>query len=283
MTQADTIQYISPYLLPPTDTATATETDTADYLLMCNDSIFAPYKDIQTRHRKSMFSANELSSQEAMPTMRYTEPSTDWIFATVIVLAGVMSLYFNIQKFKIKDILRSLFDIRTLERVFRESNVRTVSLMPMAAIYIACLALCVNKASNLFGTMLFDNSPLATLIIFFAIALFILMKNEIIRLLGTLFEMRNCIKLYLCSNYLFYFLGALTILPLTLFLFYSTFAEKTMVYIISIYVAILFVVRILRGMQLILTNHESSKLHLFYYLCCLEIVPILVIIKIVII
>lgn len=282
MTQADSIQQISHYLLQPADTTTVVESDTSDYLLLCNDSLFAPYKNLQTQYRESMFVTNELSTKEPTTTMRHSEPSADWVFATVVVLAGAMSLYFNIQKFKIKDILRSLFDFRTLERVFRESNIRTISLMPMAAIYIACLALCATKASQIFGTIVYENTPLVCLAIFAGISLLILLKNEAIILLGNLFEVYNCMKMYLYSNYLFYFLGALTTLPLTLLLFYSPFAERTMVYIIAFYISILFVVRLLRGIQLILTNPESSKLYLFYYLCCLEIVPILVLIKIII-
>ena len=43
---------------------------------------------------------------------------------------------------------------------------------------------------------------------------------------------------------------------------------------------LLFVVRLIRGLQLILTFSKTPKFYLFYYLCILEIVPIIIIIKV---
>ena len=47
-------------------------------------------------------------------------------------------------------------------------------------------------------------------------------------------------------------------------------------------IALLFTIRLIRGLKLILTFSKTPKVYLFYYLCILEIVPIIIIIKVVI-
>ena len=110
---------------------------------------------------------------------------------------------------------------------------------------------------------------------------FIFLKNSLIRLLGNVFEDRSVTMLYISSNNLFYFVGGFVFVPLMLLLFYCPAATETILKTTIFLVGIIFIVRLFRGIQLILTNSKTSKLYLFYYLCIFEIVPILVMAKIV--
>lgn len=269
-------------LLRPHDSIFHPTIDTTDYLLLCNDSVFAPYKDLPTQYRESMFAGNSHKSEPLQPGTRDNKPSGDWIFATIILLFTFVSIFLNNQKFKLKDIFQSLFDTRVLDRVFRESNIRPASLLPMVGIYMASLALVIIKladTSNTFVTTLPNH--ILYLLVLSGLALYLFLKNSLIRLLGNIFEDRAATMLYIASNNLFHFIGGLVSVPLMLLLFYCTTAENALLNASIFFVGIIFIVRLFRGIQLILTNSKTSKLYLFYYLCIFEIVPILVMAKIV--
>lgn len=269
-------------LLRPDDTVFNPTPDTAQYLLLCNDSLFAPYTQQQPRQRESMFATNTHSQPLTQPIMHTTPASSDWIFATVILLLALVSIYLNNQKFKLRDIFQSLFDIRVLERVSRESNIRTASLLPMVGIYIAAIAMVVLKTALHIDSIVLPMPPhLFFLVTLASLTAFLLLKNGFIRLLGNVFDDKSATTLYIVSNNLFYFVGGLATTPLLLILYYFTPAEDFTLKTTIAIIAIIFITRLFRGMQLILTNSKTSKLYLFYYLCIFEIIPILVIAKIV--
>ncbi len=268
-------------LLRPNDSIFQPQVDTTDYILLCNDSAFAPYKDLPIVYKESMFVGSKRHNDLVQPTLHHTRLSSDWIFTTIILLLAFISLYINNQKFKIKDIFQSLFDTRVLDRVFRESNIRTTSLLPMVGIYFASIALVIIKIIHQSNTFVITNPDyIFYLLTLAALSGYILLKNGIIRLLGNIFEDRAATMLYISSNNLFYFIGGLISVPLLLFLFFCTPAENTFLRIILFLIGIIFIVRVFRGIQLILTNSKTSKLYLFYYLCIFEIVPILVMVKV---
>ena len=199
-----------------------------------------------------------------------------------MLLFTFVSIYINNQKFKLKDIFQSLFDTRVLDRVFRESNIRTSSLLPMVGIYLASVALMAIKLIDrnaAFVTTLPDY--LMYLAILGGLIAFIFLKNSLIRLLGNVFEDRSVTMLYISSNNLFYFICRDSNSCKLLLLFYCPAATETILKTTIFLVGIIFIVRLFRGIQLILTNSKTSKLYLFYYLCIFEIVPILVMAKIV--
>ncbi len=269
-------------LLRPNDSIFLPDIDTSEYLLCCYDTVFAPYEDVPVKQRESMFIGNSHHKGFAVPETHNVQHSGDWIFVTIMLLLTFVSIYINNQKFKLKDIFHSLFDARVLDRVFRESNIRTSSLLPMVGIYLASVALTAIKVigeNASFVTVLPDY--LMYLAILGGLIAFIFLKNSLIRLLGNVFEDRGATTLYISSNNLFYFVGGFVFVPLMLLLFYCPSAEEAILKTTIFLIGIILIVRLFRGIQLILTNSKTSKLYLFYYLCIFEIVPILVMAKIV--
>jgi len=278
----ETTESLSIYLLQPVDTASvdSVEEKDEDYLLACEDSILAPYADWVAPQRESMFAQREHSQEAPAPQLRQAPEGSDWVFGILTLLIALTSIYLNNQKFLLKDILQSLFDRRAMERVFRENNMKPRSLLPMTCIYLGALSLVANELiCNIPGAMLVKNNVLQYLILFAGITTYYLIRNEVIRMFGALFEDRHATTLYISSNSLFYFIGGIGATPLTLLYFFAPGANSTLLTILGIFVAIVFVLRIGRSLQLILTNSKSSKLYLFYYLCIVEIIPILLVAK----
>lgn len=282
MTQADTLLYVIPYAA--TDTV---EEDPAEWVepvyVACYDSVLAPFRDMPVVQRPSMFAASEQHRDVVAPQERAAGHQYDWVFGIVVLLLATMSIYLNRRKFKLKELLASLFDKRVLFRVFRDNNLKPFSLMPIAIIYLAGIALLAVQGA---GRLSVDMMPLPEVVIYLlllvGLLLFFLTKNGLTLLLGTIFEELGNAKLYITNTYLFYFVGGLLTVPFMLLMTYNeTLALGTMIAYASV-IVILFVVRMLRGVQLILSSSNSSKLYLFYYLCIFEIVPILVAIKVII-
>ena len=87
------------------------------------------------------------------------------------------------------------------------------------------------------------------------------------------------VALYMTNNY-FYNLMEATVTTILLYpFFYLPGAQATMLIVIGAFLAFAFVIRFVRGVKVFLTLKNSSCFYLFYYLCIVEITPILVVIK----
>jgi len=237
--------------------------------------------DLRVEYRESLFAGNGHTVQTAEPQLRTDEKSNDWIFGALTLLTALICLYINRQRFNIKDILLSMLDIRVMERVSRESNIRRWSLMPMTGIYVASLALLALGYQQMHGAFVAGQSDVILFLVSLAaIVLYFLCRNSLVYIFGVLFDDPAPSQLYITNNHLFHFLGALCLPPLLLLFFFNGALRAAVLKIAIALVAIIFIIRLLRGMQLILTNSKNSRLYLFYYFCVFEIVPILVMAKI---
>ena len=255
------------------------------YLLLCDDSISAHYAPAGMTTHKSLFSSSLHSGGNVEPQPRENATSGDWVFGVIILLAAFISLCINSRRIKLRDMMLSIFDLRVRERVWRENNIRIRNLLPMTFIYWASLALVALRMAQRYDMTVEELHPaLLYLLVAAGLILFILLKNGLIRLLGNVFEMDESCAGYITNNHLFYGVGSLLMPLLLLLVFFAAEGLATVALRVTLFlIVILFVVRVLFGFRCFLTNSGSSKLYLFYYLCILEIVPILVMAKIFII
>lgn len=269
-------------LLRPVDSTTLSTPDSNDYLLLCNDSIFAPYAaDSVTLFRPSMFANSHTSHFGNEPQLRDVSQGFDWMFFVIIAMLALVSINLNRLRFNLKDIFASLFNQHTQGRVERENNVKTSSLLSMTFIYLASVAAVATRiATSQLDVILTIPEPLFFAILTGILFLYVILRGGLIRLIGSIFNDIYPVQAYLTSNHFFFFVGALILPPLLLFVFFAEPIEQTALAIATAIIAIILIVRLARGLQLILTNSKTSKLYLFYYLCTLEIVPILVMVKI---
>ncbi len=268
-------------LLRPADSLMQAEApDTTLHLAIDLEGQLAPYKDMPVVQRQSLFTRHEQTNETSTVHLRASQEGYFWSFGIVILLLGLMSLYLHSRKFKFKDLVQSMFDSRALDRMFRENNLKPRSFLPMVLLYIASATLTAVMIGAR-GTQLDTPFPMLVnyLLLFAGVALFVLVRTGVIRLFGNVFEESDSVDLYITNCYLFYFWGALVSVPLSLLLLYGPQSEKTSLYILTTFIAIIFILRLFRGLQLFLTNSKSGKLYLFYYLCIFEIVPILVLLK----
>ena len=247
------------------------------------DSIFeattaepVPHKSLFENHeyqRKSLFTHNRQS---------FSYPS--WLFLILFAIVLIVSWNLNVHRVRVQQIFLACFGRRNLNLLFYDGDIlheRIVGVLMSS--FTICLSLTIFGFLQMYGYTLFDYGVFVNfLIILLCVATFILFKQIIIRFFGNIFRAKNEIVIYLTNNVCYYFLETVLLLPLLFFLFYVPFSYHQVVsLVLLIPLTIMASVRIIRGLSMILLDSKFSQLHLFLYLCIVELVPVLVLIKLV--
>lgn len=236
------------------------------------DSVFNTHPADTLRQHPSMFRQHTLTVEHDYLQPRPTTGIPAWTFVILTLLTALLCLYYRLRKLHVGDVLASTVNSRAMDRMLRGHNLtHTFQLMPMGLLMLAALAIPLHSLT-LSG---FSNYLLLVAILTAAY----LVRNALMRLLGTIFDNSTAVSLYITSNYLYHLVLASLLTPLLFLYFYLPEAQDTMLYILCALVIIEFIMRAFRGMKLFLTQSSGSTFYLFYYLCTVEIVPILALIK----
>ncbi len=242
------------------------------------DSVFAAYQPREVVLHPSLFTEHSLQPQHDAAIV-HTEPSTPgWIFGLFVLLIALLSLYLNSFRVKLPRLFGSAVSMREMEYFYRDNNIkRPFSILPMVLFYAATLALCLFFCTETYRHSLFPAKPWANyLILFGLLTAYFLLKTGLVSLLGNIFSNMNAARLYNSNNFIYQLSACFLLLPLLLFAFYGRCEPQRWSNLLLYLVAFAFCMRFFRGIKLILTNSTSSKFYLFYYLCTLEIVPLLI-------
>lgn len=248
------------------------------------DSILAQFAPAEPIVRKSLFKGHQLHTSQGLApqSIGRNEIQGTWTFGFLVLFVLLLSVVVNQYKFALKDLAMSLLDSRAMTRLFRDNNMhRRTDILPMGGIYAMAVSAVAYYFATRYGFSI-GNGVMTFLAILAAFCGYYLIKNGLIRLVGNILEDNEAIDLYVASNYLFDYSAALISAPMLFLLFFSEPCEHTISIILLYLIIIAFVFRLLRGLQLILTNSKSSRFYLFYYICTFEIVPFLILTKVLI-
>lgn len=224
--------------------------------------------------RPSIFAGHSLSVGHDSLATRPDAATPMWVFPLLLLLVTLVTLYHRLNKLRFGTLLNALVDSHAMDRMLRNNNLtRTVQLIPAGLLMVATLTLPVHQLA------MAHTGFVGYLLLTLAVAGAYLLRNGLIRLLGTIFDDEGAVGLYITSNYLYHLTLATLAMPLLFPLFYLPFGRSTLYYILLALVAIGFIVRIFRGLKLFLTQSSGSHFYLFYYLCIVELAPILVLVK----
>ncbi len=242
------------------------------------DSIFAAYQPHEVVQHISLFTHHSLQPQHTTIYPRRVQATPDWIFVLLVLLIALLSLYLNSFRVQVGRLFGSTINLREMEYFYRDNNFkRYFTILPMMLFYAATIALCLFFYLEINQYTLFSLTPWATYgVLFGLITTFFLLKSTLISLLGNIFSNLNAAQLYNSNNYIYQFAACIVLIPLLLFAFYGPCHPQRWSVVLLYTIAFAFCLRFFRGIKLILTNSTTSKFYLFYYLCTLEIVPLLI-------
>jgi hypothetical protein len=107
-----------------------------------------------------------------------------------------------------------------------------------------------------------------------------IVKRSVLWILSFIFETGNLLKVQSFNLNLFLTVSGLALLPLNLLIYYSPQVPVRFLLYIGMVIAFIFYFKgVIRGISLAMGNRSLTALHLFYYLCALEILPVFVLVR----
>ncbi len=223
--------------------------------------------------------ANRLAQEVETDTERASrEPWILGVIGLLLLFLGIVRVSFPNE---VLSIIQAFYNDRALFQVNKEDTL--YSSWPFVFLYIL-----FGFAVGLFIYLCnahYTGGDYTGIERFFTISLFVMilfiLKIIATRLLGFIFDLQRIVREYVSILYLSYFNAALVFLPIILVL--SLVPRDYVVWIVPaalIIVLCLFVFRFAKTARNLLSHHPFSKFYLFTYLCCLEIAPILILVKV---
>lgn len=233
------------------------------------------------RERISVFTHHALKAgkTEIMPKPH----NADWI--TILLLAGFIILAWNhvFNPNRLVQVFKAPFSRRFLNQLVRDGNLfRERIAFTLMILYLFLGSLFVYLLNDRFiGIRLPETGGiLQFLLIVIVLSGYLFVKSMLISILGNIFKTRETTYHYLLNQLIFAMISAPFLLILIALI---VFVKLPILYYITGIVFILFLlVRFIRGFFIGMTLTKFSYLLLFVYLCTLEILPLLVVYKLIV-
>ncbi len=237
------------------------------------DSLFAPYNNDSLVVRQSLFTGHTLIPHSTTLNERPQTTAPAWVFAVVVLLCALQCLVFRTRKIKIGELLKSIIDPHGIDRMLHTLSTSHVSLVPVAFILTAALAM------GVWSMFMQHTGIVGYLLLAFGLAFGYLLRNGILHFLASVFDCSQTMTSYIGGNYLYHMILGSVVTPMLFVVVYIPAAAPVTAIVAGVLAAIVFLFRFARGVQLFLTKTKSVSLFLFYYLCIVEMIPALVLLK----
>lgn len=205
-----------------------------------------------------------------------------WVSGILLALYVLFVWMYVSNRKKLNQVIKGFYISRFSNQLSREefSVGNRVSVF-LSIFFVFTLTLFFIRIIQYYGFHFFtDNVALLGLIIALIIIIAYSIKFSIIKFLGNIFQLQKEANDYMMIIFLFCNTLGLVMLPLVICLTFLKQVPPVVFIYIGIFIITLFVfVRIFRGLILGLNSSGISKLYLFLYLCTLEIVPFIILVK----
>jgi hypothetical protein len=227
----------------------------------------------------SMFGAHNLLVKNYRSAPGQTL-STDWItflFITcMVVFAWIQTSYAK----RFGQIIRSILQPHYINQLEREGNLlRERVSFGLGYIYFITASIFIMQISlHFFVATPYKGYAVFSVIIIAGLLLYQFLKSFLVRLAGNIFLTVEYARAYSLNTMIFNHVTGILLLPLTFFTFY--FDQPVLLIIAIVIVSLLMIYRTIRGILTGLSNKSYNLFYLFLYLCTLEILPLVLILKI---
>lgn len=207
----------------------------------------------------------------------------DWSISAILLLLILLASIRNASETYLPQIFQSIFNKKVAIRLFREkvSTLFNISFR-LDLFYTVVSGLFIYQVVDYYSEFSINESMLYCGLIIVAFSIYTALKFLLYRISGVIFDISAEIREYLFHAKTGNRVMGIILFPVVLFLFIiqGNFTEL-LLYIGIILTVILAIINILRGM-IIIAEKVFSVYYLILYLCTLEILPILLMWKILI-
>jgi hypothetical protein len=233
---------------------------------------------VEYKQGPSIFTHHQLSQTTQGPKL-IQKQSTDWIaFLVIICLVALAWIQTNYSK-RLRQIIRSVALPYYVNQLEREGNLYNERItLGLGSIYLISLSLLIYEASRFFGiTNLSLPNFLIYLIVLSGVIGYLIFKALLIQLTGEVFKTLEYVHSYRLNSLIFNHVTGLILFPILLFIIYWQVTPFIWIALFSFSILVLY--KFLRSISIGLSNTKFPVFYLILYLCTLEILPLLLLIK----
>ena len=252
----------------------------------CDSVYLSPFADEadSVEYCNSIFSGHLLQPTHSEFVPRKSE-TYDSIFAIAIVFVGLVAcVYYRFHRLTISEVVSAFFNDHAFGFIQRERNMLHASnfmiALPVMAATFALYAYSIRLHLNPYNIGFSDY--LVTFAIFVGIMVVLYLRNVVIYFFGHVFENPEGVERYVLQGYLNQMLASTILLPMLLLFVYMPLSPTAYILSTAIPMGLLLLVGLVRGIHIFLIYPRACNLFLIYYLCILDIVPILILLKVLI-
>ena len=250
-----------------------------DVNAFATDTVRVSKREREVVFTRSMFEGHALKAEKIVEYPREIQ-SVDWIagmFILFLVLLSWIRLYYHK---RLNQIFKAVLSARFTNQLVREGNLyneRTSA--ALFFIFISILSLLVWQALRLFNV----NPPGSyhSFVLFIKIlgiiSVFWFLKFFTIRLIGAAFKTQPQNSEYLLNMFIFDLVSGIVLFPFMVIIAFLNL--KLIFFSACILLVLLHIYRVVRGFMIGISMSKYSLLYLIVYLCTLEILPLLVFVK----
>lgn len=255
------------FVLPAENRDTNQITGFSDYVVKTLNNTLPPLKE-----RESLFTNRTFVRGDMKMQRRDANTSYNWMYGIVF---GTLIVYLVLLKYNVKRI----------GSIWRGEENRYLMLLPAVFLFmplITLLGYLIVDYYNAFSYFSFITSSVVGIyfLIMCAIFVYCFLKYIFIQFFGALFRMGEICSHYNSIQTTFYVIDGIVLLPLIfLCLYLPEYTDESMLVITVAAFAILMLIRLFRSLYYVLKATKFSKVYLFFYLCTLEFVPLIIIFK----
>lgn len=220
--------------------------------------------------RKSLFKEKTFVNKSFNIINRPNNYSEGWIYGIIMFVTVLYLILIKIFSNKIGQVIKGTFNQATLLILVIFLFVPTITLLCYAPI----------SQYNYFSYFPIVSKFGIYMIILLGVVAFCLAKYLLIFFFGVLFRTKSICSQYNSNQFGFYLIDGIILIPF-LFLYYylPSNTENTILLISLIVICILLLIRLIKGLLLVLNETKFSKFYLFFYLCTVEFLPLIIIYK----
>jgi hypothetical protein len=251
------------------------------------DSVKAPVtpvlitvkKDTTTQH--SLFQNHLLSAQKEKPQLHHTNYDY-WITGLFLFLYVLFVWLYTFNRKKLNQVVKRFYITRYANQLSRDelSIGNRVSFF-LSIFFILTLTLFISQVMIYYGFHFYTgNIAVLGIVIALIVTIAYSIKFATIKLLGYVFQIQREAADYIMTVFLFCNTLGLFMLPIVMCLtFVKQIPPSIFIYTGMGLIATFILLRVARGILLGLNSSEISKFYLFVYLCTLEILPFVILVK----
>ena len=240
------------------------------------------FQEVEEKPVVSLFSDHQLAVENHLEAIERNELQSGISFLLLMVFVGWVVYIQRNSDNLFQMVFRVSFDRNLAAQEARiENSKRSRNILLLLLVSLLSISLFVAGFLKFYVDL---NSTIVSLFLtsLSAIVGFVVIKKAILWLLSALFNLRNELRMYHFNlNVLLSVVGLISV-PLNFLLFFSPqISTYSIAWLIGIIGSFFYLKSLQRGLQIAVASGGINLLHLFYYLCALEILPVFILIRVV--